>query len=330
MATSFSPILSVTTGEILKIDIRVEDSQWVDNFDKLEVHRSRSGESGPYEELTGPVWKGATLAFKTQPYYVVGKVLSLLLNEAAELDVTFTGVDPLSAASIATQIQTQSLGALSAAVVGTEIVVTTMQPGAGASIRVLSSDAAGLFALDTVEPGCVTFGQNARIPLISGQGLYSFQDPNGSKEFSYRTRFRNQATNSVGEYSLVFAGMSITNLDPTDLILGTVDLTDLEGRPLQNVHVLVYSRVNTTLVNGKAIIGGSSDRLTDADGHVEFNLVRGSEVTVGIAGTSIARNVTVPTDVALTTFNLLDPSVGGQDVFQVQVPEYEYAVRRTL
>jgi len=330
VTTSFSPILSVATGEVLRIDIRIDDSMWAGLFDRLEVHRSRSGSSGPYEELTGEFWSPARLLIFSRPYVINGKVLSLLLNEQTAIDITFAGVDPIAGSSLATQIQTQGLGFLLSFISGADIALETVQPGAAASIRVLESDAAGVFGLQTVEPSSVVFGQNARPLLVAGQQNYIFYDPNGSKEFFYRTRFRNSLTNGVSDYSDPFSGKSTTTLDPSNLILGTIDLVDLSGKPASNVHVLVFNRFNGALVSGMGVAGGSADVLTDENGHAEFNLVRGTVITMAIAGTPLARDVTVPTDPTLTTFRLLDPAVGGQDVFAVQIPNIEFAVRRTL
>jgi hypothetical protein len=59
-------------------------------------------------------------------------------------------------------------------------------------------------------------------------------------------------------------------------------------------------------------------------------LVRGTKITVAIAGTDIVRDIDVPTDAAVSSFNLLDPTKGTNDAFKVQVPVFEYAARRSL
>jgi hypothetical protein len=78
------------------------------------------------------------------------------------------------------------------------------------------------------------------------------------------------------------------------------------------------------------VAGGGADLLTDSSGRVEFPLVRGLGVTVSVAGTSLVRDITVPVDITVDIFNLFDPTIGTDDNFRVQVPELDYAIRRTL
>ena len=320
----------VATGEPLKIDVLVTDSMWVGLFDRLEFHRSRDGSGGPYSEMTAAGITPAVLSFLSRPYVVNTKVLSLQINESQQVDVTFSGADPIAAATIASQIQAQSSGLLTGAVSGGLIKISTVQAGANITIRVLSSHAAGVFGLATEEPDSVVFGKNARLTLIQGQNAYSFTDPHGSSDFYYKMRFSNSFNNTVSEFSDPFQAKGVTTLEQSDLITGTIDLVDLSGRAASNVRVLVHNRFNPALIDGKAVASSELQALTDENGHAEFVLARGASVTVAIAGTTIARDITVPTDPALSSFNMLDPSVGGQDVFKVVIPEYEYATRRAL
>ena len=105
----------------------------------------------------------------------------------------------------------------------------------------------------------------------------------------------------------------------------------LDGRPLAYREVSVYPADLGELVEDKLVAGGPKENSTDANGHVEFLLVRGAAITVAISGTSIVRDIVVPTDTTVTVFGLLDPSVGPQDdVFVVQRPDIIYAERRSL
>jgi len=69
---------------------------------------------------------------------------------------------------------------------------------------------------------------------------------------------------------------------------------------------------------------------TDRDGHVEFMLVRGQSISVAVVGTDLIRTFTVPVDLTVLSFQLLDPTLSSNDVFRVQVPTLVYAERRTL
>jgi hypothetical protein len=116
----------------------------------------------------------------------------------------------------------------------------------------------------------------------------------------------------------------------TDTAIGYVDLTDMDGAPLEAREVRLYSRFNGQLSNGRVVAGYSKNALTDANGHVEFILVRGLPLTAAIAGTNLVRDLVVPEDPTVTSFNLLDPALGKNDVFKVQVPNIPYATRRSL
>jgi len=67
--------------------------------------------------------------------------------------------------------------------------------------------------------------------------------------------------------------------------------------------------------------------LTDAVGHAETYLVRGSQVSVAIAGTNIVRDVEVPT--VGTSFDLGAALATADDVFQIHTPDIPAAVRRS-
>ena len=116
-----------------------------------------------------------------------------------------------------------------------------------------------------------------------------------------------------------------------NVVCGQLDLVGLDGRPLGNVEVSVYNAFRGELVEGKLVAGGQQAKITNQNGRVEFNLVRGTRVTVAISGTNIVRDIVVPTDPAVSIFQLLgaDPPTG-DDHWKVQVPNLIYAERRSL
>lgn len=321
---------TIATRTALQLDIRVTDASWAGLFDQLEVWRSRSGSGGPFEEVTGTAWAPASVSILAHPYVVDTKTLSLLVQEQTRVDILFSGSDPLPAATVATQVQAQSNGLLRSYVSGISLIIETAAPGAISILRVLESDASGIFGLEILEPQSVVFGQDARLSLIYGKTAYSFTDPNGSSDYFYRARFRNSGTHEVSEFTEPFQVTALAGLDSSALIVGTIDLVDLTGLAVRNTRVLIYNAFNGSVIQSKVVVGGPLEKLTDETGHAEFTLVRGSTITLSIAGTPLARNVTVPTDPSLTSFNLLDAAYGGPDVFDVQVPNYDYATRRSL
>lgn len=331
--------LSVATGQALQLDIFVDSASWEGQFDSLEVRRSRLTDGGPYQALTGDGWAPASLpALASAPSppqtgpsaTLAGKTLYLLISERTQLAVTFAGPDPTTFASAATQIAGQSNGLLNSFVLANQLYVQTKQPGAGASLRVVGGDPAPLLGLQVHEPGSLAFGSDARIPLVHGVANYVYTDLNGSRDFFYKTRFFNTLSRTTSDFSLPFQGRFLAGVGLSNLVRATVDVVDARGIGQAGVAVLLFNRFAGTQIGGKTMVGGASNGLTDDNGHFETLLVRGTAVTVAIAGTNLARDVTVPTDPGVQSFDLLDPAYGSNDLFNVQVPNLKYAVRRSI
>ena len=319
----------VATGQVVKFQVFADPDLVTGLFDVIEVWRSRSLEAGPYEEITGPQWSTASHAIAARPFSVVGLQLGLRVNEKDDVVVTFTGTDPLDAATIASQVQTQSNGLLRAS--ATDLLTfETAAPGAAATLRVLESDVAGILALPLEEPSSVAFGHDARTTLLPDVSAYTVIDPHGSSSYFYKIRFRNASTGAVSEFSAPFSGTTIGGVDPALIVRGFVKLVDMLGKPLVSYNVLIHNTFKGVAVGDKIVIGGPLEKLTDANGEAEFFLVRGLIITVSVAGTNLVREVTIPTDPAITSINLLDGAVGQDDVFKVQVPNIPYAERRSI
>lgn len=319
--------------EVVNLEILVKDSDWLDTFNKIEVWRSRSTPSGPYEELTSYAWLPARLPKDggVRPVIVVagplvnivGKKLEFLLKEKDKVSVVFTGVDPLTFYQVATQITAQSSGLLTAYVDNdAHLVVETLEPGTGAVLRVLVSDAASILALPLQEPDTIVFGKSARIALAQGTNVYNFSDISGSTEYFYKTRFINSSTVAVSEYSLPFGFGQVLGVSPQSLVSGFLDLATADGKPVIGRRVTLSLSFNGTIVDGKLLAGVALSQITDTAGHVEFNLVRGAKYDLAISGLNLVKTITVPTDPAVVSFPLVDPDFSEQqDYFRVRVPQ---------
>lgn len=302
-------------------------------FDTLEVWRSRGEVGGPYEPLTSAGNTPARLPLgaadapaspQAGPFVNANGKQLTLLDGTSTLSITVSGSDPMTFAQCATQIASQTLGEVTAYVVGPALVIETREVGGHARLEVLGGDLAGLVGLELNVPA---FGREAHIPLIAGVTQYQFVDQQGDTSFFYKVRLRNSLLNLVSEFSDPL--VPLTTPEVTDATIGYVDLTDMDGGALEAREVRLYSRFNGALVNGRVVAGYSKNALTDKNGHVEFSLVRGLPITVAIAGTNLVRDLVVPVDPAIARFNLLDPALGTNDVFKVQVPDIPYAVRRS-
>jgi hypothetical protein len=329
---------TVTPGgsaDVVRLDIVLDFEDFVGLFDQLEVWRCPTGEAGPYEEVTAAAWRGARQPADggdppspsiTGPSAALsGKVLAFLINDTVPVSVEITGTDPLTTSAVATQVRAAGL---SSWVDSTgQLVVETMQPGSAAQLEVTGDDAAGALGLSI---GAPTNGKEPRITLQSTQDRYEFLDQRSSSRAFYKTRFRNRLTAVVSDFSQAFGSTLTLAIDNDAVATGSLDLVDVQGRPVANREVKIHTNFNGILVNGKLMAGTSITLTTDLNGHLDVVLVRGQQVSVAVTGTDLVRDITVPTDPAITKFNLFDPTLAGPDIFQVQVPDLVYAERRSL
>ena len=343
----FGPVIADESDglEAVSLQITVQDGdEALVLFDQVEVWRSVTDTAGPFEELTDDSWRAARIPKDAtdlsaspptgQSVVIVGLELELRVDEDDDNDITitFTGTDPLTFATCASQIIAQGGGKVTSYVDDdAKLVVATTDVGNGATLRVLESDGAAILGLPFDDVQGFSFGKEARIQLVPGQEVYPFTDVRGSGEYFYRTRFRNRLNGTFSEFSQSFSVQQALGISTSNIICGQLDLAGLDGRPLRNIEVCVYNAFRADIVEGKLIAEGQNSKCTDDDGHVEFFLVRGTRVTVAISGTSIVRDIDVPTDPALATFPLLG-KVGGvqDDVFTVQYPDLISAERRSL
>jgi hypothetical protein len=332
-----SSVITIATSILAKLTFRFEEDLWDGLYDRVEVWRSRLTDSGPWEEVTGAaatyaqlIAGGPTAAPQMAP--IVGRSLELSIGAAeTEVVVTFTGVDPLTPAQIATQIAAANPAILTAVDLGDgTVAIRTVDTGADAVLRCIGGEAVPTLGLVTTEPGSIDFGHDPRITLISGTERYTFIDPNGSETFFYRTRFRNSISNAVSEYSLPLSARTNSALEATDLVLAYARLVDGLGRPMVNRKILIQYSNQYLTVSGKTVLAGADEAETDETGYVDFPIVRGLRFTMAVAGTQMARDLTAPTDPSVEDFDMFDPALGTDDVWKVQQPNLDFAVRRTL
>ena len=331
-----------TSSEIVQLQILVQEEDWKGLYDQIEVWRSRDTSSGPYEELTGSSWVPARLPAGAgdEPAAPVtgrsvtlnGLTLELKVNETDDLTVTFSGVDPFTYAGAATQIAAQGAGLVHSYVDEDGVlVIQTLQSGTAAALEVTGGDAAPALGLSTLAPDSLAYGHDARIALVAGTESYLFADIRGSNGYFYKLRFRSRTNGATSAFSQAFQVGQAIGLSTSNIVMGTLSLVSLDGKPLSNVEVAVYNTFKGELVEGKLVAEGSQSKLTDSAGRVDFYLVRGTRLTVAVNGTSIVREIVVPTDSSVKTFPLLGEDVGtSDDHWTVQVPDIVYAERRSL
>jgi hypothetical protein len=331
--------LSVLDTQSIVLSFIVTEADWLGSFSHLEVWRSMEGESGPYERMTESIYAPAQLPVGAEDpddatggyANIVGKELEFLLNESLSLSYTFTGSNPLTRQQCATQLTAAFPAYLSAHVdeFGSFVVRTT-QVGALASLRVLSTDAAALLELPTQDPDNLAYGLDARIPLLPGVKQYSFRDPFGKTSYAYKTRLYNALSGEFSAFSMPVSGAVRTAVSPDNVVIGFLRLMGLDGRSIKDREVLLYNSYTASRQGDFTIVNEGQRKVTDSNGYVAFSLMRGTTVDVLVPGTALSQRVTVPSDAAVTEFNLLDPAYGNNDAFGVQRVDFEYAERRSL
>lgn len=339
-STSQAEILEEDALQLVRLRIVTEAADFAGLYTQLEVWRSTSASSGPFEELTAAMGKTARLpktAGDAPVSPVAGRKVSLdgltlevTVDERDDFVVTFGS--PVTLSDAASEVTAQGQGRFRGYVdaEGTFVVETT-RTGVASTLRVTGGDAAVLLGLSTTDPDNYNFGRDPRLALDPAVEEYSFTDPFSSGKYFYRTRFRNGVTQAASEYSQSFQTGTLSGLSSSGIVRGYVDLVSGSGAPLVGQLVQVYNAFKQQLVEGRLVTGSTQSAVTDARGHAEFDLVRGASYTVAIAGTGITRDIVAPTDASVATFSLLGADIGtGEDAFTVQVPDIILAPRRTL
>jgi len=294
-------------------------------FDEIQVWRSDDGEDGTYQEITGALLAGASITSAEEgPFTVDGLTFEVDINDLGTQSLTFDTTDPITAADLATLLSTLLVGATVVDDRNT-LVITNDETGTDSSLEIIGGTA--LDELGFTE-GDKDIGSAVRIPLVLGTSEYSFTDESGLSASYYRVRYFDSGTDAVSAFQPPFQATAETLVPSASLILGYVDLADLDGSPLVAREITVYFKYVPPLVIGAIGIMGRTVLLeTNSSGHAESLLVKGSVVDVAIVGTNMVREITVPS--SGTSFDIMAAVASADDVFQIQTPDIPTAVRRS-
>jgi hypothetical protein len=324
------------------LELYVEESDWLGTFDQVEIWRSRATSGGPYVELTNREWTTArlpvgaddapTLPVSGRHVNIVGQQLDVLFRDQDQLSFIFTGTDPLTLGDIAAQITAGGRRLIGAYVTALGVLVLeTYAWGTYASIRVTGGDAAVTLGFSTDPTTNQAFGRDPRLPLVHGQEKYQYVDGFGSDTYWYKIRFRNRLLGTTGEFTPPFQTGAGTSISATNIVVGYLNLTDLEGKPVANREVLVSRQSPPSIIEGALVVERDERQLTDKDGHASFSLVRGQPISLAIVGTNVVVSILPPTDLSINRFNLFDTVyIQQDDYFKSRVPNIPFAARRSL
>jgi hypothetical protein len=313
---------------VARLVISVSDiSVILASFNVIRVKRSTTTEDGVYSLLTANAPIAATLtAPNAGNYTVAGLVLQLEYDSSAQIDVTFTGGAPLTAADVAAQINT-AVGVVVAYDDAGTLRLTSPTTGTISRVEIIGGSSLTEFGWTA---GDRDIGEDAHVLLQADQSLYNYQDNDGSGDYYYKVQYFNTSNNLASADSDAFKGEPGTIVGAENLSLAKVDLVDGSGIAVSEQDITLWSVYEVVEVD--AFVAGIQRKpiatiTTDSAGHAEILLVRGLRVKVVFEGTSIIREFVVPdTD----EFDLLDELSDSPDPFDVKEPDYNLALRRTL
>jgi hypothetical protein len=310
----------------LKLWFSAED---IGAYDRVEIWKSETSAAGPYDEVTGTAWAPAELTTETGAKVLFGTELILKAGEVI-LHVPFDAAGPLDPSVVATVVSSYGCGLIRAT--GDDdlhlLTISTSDVGYKSRIEVLGGDAAAILGFPTYAPDSVANGRDARPRLSSPREAVLFEDVWSTPESHYRTRLR-RLDGAVSEYSNPLSGNPTLAVSPIHLVRAWVRIVDVMGRPVGNRTVLISTTdtVHNSMIQGLLIDQSDISAKTDASGYASFLLIRGTKVSVAIAGTALVRDITPPEDPSIDAFNLFDPHYGIDDAFAVQVPNVTEAER---
>lgn len=296
------------------------------NFNVIRIKRSTTGVNGTYNLLTANAPVAASLLAPTSGNYsVAGQTLKIFVDQEPRVDILFTGIGDLTVPQVVDQINT-ALGASIASDEANQLKLTSTTTGTGSKIELLDGGANGTFGFVDNQRD---IGEEAHIPLQAGTSSYTFIDKDGEGGYYYRAQFYNTSTNLSSSDSAPFEGDVGTLISASNLSTGKVDLVDARGIAVEGQEISFYPYHDPLEVEGYqvALTRAPIVITTNNAGHAEVTLVRGMRVKVVFEGTSLIRDITIPN---ATDFDLLTEMGAAPDPFDVVVPNFPIAFRRTL
>lgn len=330
-----SPDTSVV-GETVPVYFSLPRILWEGMYDQLQIW-SAPVRGGPYTEVTKDGWQPARLPVTASKVQAVsstktallnGLNLKVLIDERFQVDVQFSGTDPILLSSAASQVVEQSAGLLNAYVdENQQLVLETTGIGRERILRILECDAAPVLNLPYAGADYYSYGAD-RHPTLTEAVTYV--DSHGKSTGYYRYRYVNSQTLAVSTFAASIPATSFSKLSPSSLCTGTLRLVDAGGLPVANRLVEIVLLEQGALIDGANVVRSYLSAPTDTDGRVSFVLARGIKIGVSISDTLIARELTVPVDPTITSFGLLSAGLGADDLFDVQTPSVVFMQRRSL
>jgi len=311
----------------IKINISVNNPALVlESFNYIRVKRSTDGVDGTYDYITSLAPSAATLTAPTEELYdVVGKTLTLRRDSHDDVDILFTGTQPLTASQVGTQIDAAVTEAISSEA-DDALKLTSTITGTRSKLEIVGGSAATEFGWDA---GDRDIGSDAHIVISGDQSLYVYVDDDGAEDYYYRVNYYNSNNGQSSQNSSPFLGSVATLISADNLSVAKVDLVDARGVAIAGQEITFYSVHEPLTSDGfqVALVRAPITIVTDNTGHAEVPLVRGLRVKVVFEGTSLIRNITIPD---LSSFDILGTMGAAPDPYGVVEPNFPFAIRRSV
>jgi hypothetical protein len=312
---------------VITLDIVVSNlSDVLQLFDRIEVHRSTTGSSGTYSEITNlnsPT--SATLDGTTPGTFTLnGLTLAFQLDLGTDpVSVTFEGTDPIDLQTVINQINAVVPGVASEVPTNTNrLRLTSPTSGTASEILVTSGSAATALGLPTTKVN----GKERRLRLVDPTIFYKFYDKDGDDTYWYKTRYSISTGPLTSSFSSPRQGNIFKVVDDTQLVTGTLALTNGMGGPVIGRRIIFVPMTRIAVGGGSAynVVPGLDARvevLTDPAGTVSVPLIRGVTYRVAFEGTNYMREFVAPTDSGVLTFDIFSLIGTAPDPFDiVQAP----------
>lgn len=238
-----------------------------------------------------------------------GDTLSLIVNDGEEQTITFNSEDFVAGATILS--------------FSAEYLAGLIRDKAHS----LAADTSGLNYTKT-RLTSILQGPASSIQVTGGTANDVLNFPTDRKAGTALRRVVNGVTLNGESFVPAF------NAPDADTVEVTLRIVDLEGRPVENVEVILANKFSPPMRSpgGDAILGRQEKIFyTDRDGVLQKKnesgkprLLIGARFDVIIAGTGIVRQ---DLEVPATDFNLMDQVDAAEDIFTIQYPSFPRAPR---
>jgi hypothetical protein len=284
---------------IIELTINVENAAHVAIlYDQLHVFRSpdETGDPTPFVQLTDseptPAVVDGTIA---EPWNLNGQSLSIILDGAPSVLVSFSGTNPFTLLSVLEAIN--SVVSIASEVPTDTDKLRLTSPTVGTqSILQVSGTALTTLGLSTIKVN----GKTAAPLLSPNTEFYRLIDFDTETTYWYKVRYQNSETGAVSDFSTPFLGGEGQGLPDSVLSIGKIALCDLSGRPLIGRRIIFVPVSSQLVLDGLGHNYGilpSVDRIvvqTDMNGRATISLAIGQLVKVFIEGTTFQREFVVP------------------------------------